>query len=48
MKKMHLIVVALTIFILFFAIVGIKHGQSANDKADDNESRISDLESRIR
>jgi len=47
MKREHLIAVALAIFISFGVFVGIKQGQSANDQAYYNESRISDLESQI-
>lgn len=51
MKKNHLVVVALTIFISFGVFVSIKQGQSASDQAKDqaydNESRIIDLESQI-
>lgn len=47
MKRNHLIMVALTIFISFGVFVGIKQGQSAINQADNNESRISDIESQI-
>ena len=47
MNRDNLIAVAITIFLSFGVLVGIMQGQSAEDQAYDNESRISDLESRI-
>lgn len=47
MKREHLIVVALAIFISFGVFVAIKQGQSANDQAQENQSKISDLESQM-
>ena len=47
MKKEYLIIIAVTIFISFGILDSINKSQNATYKADENESRISDLESQI-
>ena len=47
MKKNHLILIALMIFISFAVLVSINKSQSAIDLAYDNETKISNLEIQI-